>query len=125
MSEHKSTTQDAGTAESGCSDEMMALNYYRAAFRAWRPDFVPCRVRLGEPVRGDGPFRTTVALAGDYDCECNQWGACSVRATNGQLLGIKPGEFEPIAFRPNVGLEPRGNRVGSEPLLADSQEDKR
>jgi hypothetical protein len=25
----------------------------------------------------------------------------------------------------NDGLEPRGNRVGSEPLLADSQEDKR
>ena len=30
-----------------------------------------------------------------------------------------------IALSQNAGREPRGNRVGSEPLLADSQEDKR
>ena len=28
-------------------------------------------------------------------------------------------------YAPNAGLEPRGNRVGSEPLLADSQKETR
>lgn len=80
-----------------------ALDYYRAAVESRAPKWVPSRVRLDGPVRGDYPFaHTTLAEAGEHDCESNHWGAVSVRATNGQMLGVKPDEFEPIAWRENT-----------------------
>jgi hypothetical protein len=36
----------------------------------------------------------TVAEPGLYIADFNQHGAASVRATNGKMLGIKPGEFQ-------------------------------
>lgn len=33
------------------------------------------------------------------ECECNQFGAVSVRAEDGHMLGIKPAEFEPVTWR--------------------------
>ena len=84
-----------------------ALDYYRAAVEQRAPKWVPARVRLDGPVRGDYPIgHTTLAEAGDHDCESNRWGAVSVRATNGQMLGVKPSEFEPIAWRENVPADP-------------------
>jgi hypothetical protein len=78
-----------------------ALNYYRSAVEQNRPDFVPARVKLKARVTGDGPCAATMAAAGEHDCQSNQWGAISVAATNGRMLGIKPCEFEVIAWRPN------------------------
>jgi hypothetical protein len=52
-------------------------------------------------VRGDGPFSATFADAGEHDCDSNRWGAISVRATNGQMLGVKPAEFDVVAWRSN------------------------
>lgn len=83
------------------TDEKMALNYYRAGLEQRRPDYVPARIRLPATVRGDFPFNGTVAEDGEYDCQCNQWGAVSVLANDGTLLGIKPKEFEVIAWQNN------------------------
>lgn len=46
-----------------------------------------------------------VAEAGEHDCYSNKWGAISVRASNGKLLGIRPTEFEPLAWRENEKAE--------------------
>ena len=79
-----------------------ALEYYRAAAEDRAPKWVPSRVRLAVLVHGDFPIgHRTIAEAGDHDCDSNRWGAVSVRATNGLMLGIKPREFEPIAWREN------------------------
>ena len=84
------------------TDTEMALEYYRAAVEQRKPPWVPARVRLHGPVRGDYPIgHLTLAEAGDHDCESNRWGAVSVRAANGQMLGVKPTEFEPLAWRKN------------------------
>lgn len=85
----------------GLSDNDKALNYYRAAVEDRRPDFVPAKVRLVRRVCGDGPFRSTRAEPGDHVCNSNQWGAVSVMASNGQMLGVKPSEFEVIEWREN------------------------
>ncbi len=88
------------------SPEQCALEYYRAAVEDRAPAFVPNRIRLPRAVRGDFPVgHNTVAEVGEHDCDSNRWGAVSVRATNGQMLGIKPKEFEPIAWRPNPNPE--------------------
>lgn len=52
------------------------------------------RIRLLKTLRSDWPFSNLSVPAGIYEAEMNQHGAVSVRARNGQLLGIKPGEFE-------------------------------
>jgi len=83
-----------------------ALNYYRAGVEGVRPDFVPARILLRERVRDDLPFLSPeskgyYAEAGEHDCHSNQYGALSVKAANGQMLGIKPKEFEVVAWRPN------------------------
>jgi hypothetical protein len=52
------------------------------------------RVRLWQSVCGDGPFANVVARAGTYLAYANDHGAVSVTADNGELLGVKPGEFE-------------------------------
>lgn len=83
------------------NDNDKAMAYYRAALSNNRPDFVPARVRLPARVTGDGIYRSTFAEAGEHDCESNQWGAISVKATNGKLLGVKPSEFGVIAWKPN------------------------
>lgn len=80
-------------------------NYYRAAFHDQRPAWVPLRVRLPKDVMSDLPIQASTpgffALAGDHDCESNEWGAISVAAQNGRQLGIKPGEFEVLEWHPN------------------------
>lgn len=42
----------------------------------------------------------------------------------GGIEDVGSTEYQDQEFPINAGLEPRGNRVGSKPLLADSQEDK-
>lgn len=58
---------------------------------------MPRRVRLARDVRGDWPIgHGTVARAGTYVARSNQHGALSVLAEGGELMGIKPGEFEDL-----------------------------
>lgn len=83
------------------SDTEKALNYYRAALHDVRPDFVPARVHLGSRVCGDGPYRDTFAEAGEHDAKCNPFGAVSVLATNGKMLGVRPKEFAVVVWRKN------------------------
>lgn len=78
-----------------------AVEYSRAGMEKRRPAYVPCRVRLCGMACGDGPFASTRAPAGDYDCTANQYGAVSITATNGQQLGLRLNEFEPIAWAVN------------------------
>jgi hypothetical protein len=53
------------------------------------------KIRLLQMVRGDLPFGpVSVAKAGIHEAEMNRFGALSVRDCNGDLLGVKPGEFE-------------------------------
>lgn len=52
------------------------------------------RVRLNRDVRGEFPFHTVVVRPGVYDAHVNTHGAVSVRAQDGELLGLKPDEFE-------------------------------
>lgn len=55
----------------------------------------PQRVRLLVDVRGDWPIgHLTVAPAGEYLAHLNKYGAVSVIASDGSLLGVKPDEFE-------------------------------
>lgn len=72
----------------------------------YRPEFVPSRVRLLHRVTGDIPFMDNpFAQAGEHSCESNQWGAISVKATDGQMLGVRPSEFEILEFVRNPHLE--------------------
>ena len=80
-----------------------ALSYYRAGLLQERPEYVPKTVLLTRGACGDGPFRSTRASAGQYAAECNRWGAVSVRATNGQMLGLRPAEFEVTSWTRNAG----------------------
>ena len=83
------------------ADTEKALDYFRSAFLGLTPDFVPARVRLLVTVRGDGPFRSTCAAAGEHPCKSNRYGAISVTAENGKLLGVKPHEFVPLEWVKN------------------------
>lgn len=84
------------------ADCRAAIEYYRAGLEKRTPKWVPTRVLLVDMVRGDFPIgQAVVAEAGEHDCYCNRLGAVSVRATNGQMLGVKPSEFEPLAWHPN------------------------
>jgi hypothetical protein len=96
-------TQTKVEARAVLTNEQKALNYYRAAVEHRAPAWVPSKVRLPRLVRGDPPIgHATLAPVGDYDCDSNQWGAVSVRAANGRMLGIKPAEFEPLEWRENA-----------------------
>jgi hypothetical protein len=78
------------------------LDYLRAAREGRAPKWVPARVWLSGPVRGDYPIgRDTIAHEGEHECHSNLWGAVSVTAENGKALGIKPGEFDVLAWREN------------------------
>lgn len=72
--------------------------HYPARFN----DKVPWMVRMLERVRPDFPPVSkpgTVALCGHvYECVTNQHGAVSVICPNGELLGVKPDEFEVVQF---------------------------
>lgn len=91
-----------GGSMAATTDTEKALAYYKNGMLHEAPPFVPARVKLHCRVRGDGPFAGTFADAGEHDCRSNRWGAISVRAVNGQMLGVKPAEFDVVAWRPNA-----------------------
>ncbi len=79
-----------------------AADYYRAGVERRAPKWVPARVKLASVVRGDFPVgHTSVAEAGEHDCDCNKWGAVSVKAGNGKMLGLRPAEFDVVAWKAN------------------------
>lgn len=83
-------------------EQAKELEFLRAAREQRAPRWVPARVWLAGPVRGDYPIgHTTIAHEGEYECESNRYGAISVVAENGQRLGVKPGEYETMAWREN------------------------
>ncbi len=65
-------------------------------------DRVPRRIRLLTAVRADlpGPLHSPeIALAGQiYEAYCNRYGAVSAILADGSLLGVKPDEFEIVAW---------------------------
>lgn len=82
-------------------DTEKALDYYRSGMLHLTPDYVPSRVRLIMVVCGDGPFCSTRAAEGEYPCTSNRYGAISITAENGKMLGVKPGEFIPVEWIKN------------------------
>ena len=90
------------------TNEQKIWAYYQAASaqhsgHSEAPPYVPSRVRLKKPVRGDFPFGAhCIAAPGDHDCDANKWGAVSVKAENGQTLGLRPAEYEPLKWRENA-----------------------
>lgn len=63
------------------------------------------RVRLSREVRGDFPFGSFVAQPGDYRAVVNKHGAVCIVLPDGDLLGVKPDEFEWLPL--NVGVDAR------------------
>ena len=53
-------------------------------------------VRLPRCVRSELPWLDLYAPVGEYLAESNPHGALAVRCADGELLGIKPDEFELI-----------------------------
>lgn len=84
------------------TDEQKQMAYYKAGMLKKAPPFVPARVRVLKEQFGDGPFRGAGVPAGEHDCRCNKWGAVSVSARDGKLLGLRLDEFEPVAWRENA-----------------------
>lgn len=67
-----------------------------------RPPVVPSRVKIHQRVAGDWPIgHLAVVLPGEYPCRSNTYGAVSVTAGNGTLLGLRPAEYEPLEWRIN------------------------
>lgn len=76
--------------------------YHKSGQLQQRPPFIPMLVFLTETVRGDAPVSSHVfAPPGGYACHCNQWGAVSVRATDGSWLGVRLHEFTVTQWEAN------------------------
>jgi hypothetical protein len=83
------------------SSSEKAAAYYKAGMLRKSPPFVPATVRVLREQFGDFPFRGAGVEAGEHECQCNRWGAVSVRDRAGQLLGLRLEEFEPLTWREN------------------------
>ena len=60
-------------------------------------DLKPTKVYLPRMVHGDWPIgHRLIAQPGVHNAVENQHGAVSVVLSDGQMLGVKPGEFERI-----------------------------
>lgn len=88
---------------------IMPLEYYKAGAMqnsggSQKPKFVPKIIDLPKAVRADfSPFddERAIAKAGRYEAHVNPYGAVSVVASNGKLLGVKLNEFEVVEWRQN------------------------
>ena len=59
--------------------------------------FTKLKVYLPRRVQGGWPIGHNVVVeAGVHDAIANQYGAVSVVLPNGELLGVKPGEFQHV-----------------------------
>lgn len=62
-------------------------------------------IRLKNHVRGDLIFARTVAGPGVHKAYMNRYGAVGVIASNGELLGLYPREFEWVEGKPSHWCE--------------------
>ena len=105
--ESEKNTEQATVDGSACSATEKELEYHRAGHTQrqggqWRkPRWVPSRVRVVRRVVAEVPGLSASVMPGDYECECNQYGAVSVRANDGEMLGLRLDEFEPLNWREN------------------------
>lgn len=78
-----------------------ALDYYRSAFLRQRPNWLPARVLVTKEVRADYPVADAYEPihAGEVECRSNLLGAVSVVNRNGVEIGLRPSEFQVIAWR--------------------------
>jgi hypothetical protein len=87
------------------TDQEKELAYFKTATTQNRtgekPPHVPCRISVHQRVCSEIPGDPTYVDAGVCECQCNPFGAVSVKAINGQMLGLRPDEFEIIAWRVN------------------------
>lgn len=81
-----------------------ALSHRSEHYPATWGDRVPKRVRMAKTVHPDFPFfmnggDASVGLKDqEYDAWVNSHGAVAIVLSNGELLGVKPYEFEVIEF---------------------------
>ena len=80
----------------------MKAAYYKAGVLNQLPPYLPTRVRVLRRVSGDFPFQGVVVEPGEYTCTSNRWGAVCVKAINGEDLGLRLDEFDPLEW----GLNP-------------------
>lgn len=85
-------------------------DYWKLMFihrgKPYIPKWIPAYIRTGDKVHGDGPWASTRAEPGVRPVECNRFGAMSVKATNGRMLGVKPGEVEEfVSWKINPAYE--------------------
>lgn len=90
------------------SNEEKELEYYLSGNTQkpntkWgKPSWVPSRVKVLRLVRSEIPGNRAFVEPGEYDCECNQYGAVAVMCSNGKkMLGLRLDEFKPLAWREN------------------------
>ena len=79
-----------------------SLEYYRAGLEQREPKWVPSRVRLKVDVRWvPSTGAKLIAYAGEHDCDSNRHCAISVIANNGNRIGVRPCDFDPLEWREN------------------------
>lgn len=66
------------------------------------PRVVPDEIAVPRRVCGDFPFQSVYVDSGTHKCNSNKYGAVSVVANNGSLLGLKPREFAVLSWKANV-----------------------
>lgn len=78
-----------------------ALDYYKSAFMRQKPRWIPARVRVFKEVRADYPVADAYEPihAGEVECRSNRLGAVSVVNMNGVEIGLRPSEFDVVAWR--------------------------
>jgi len=75
----------------------------RGKGNGFRPRFVPGRVILPDEVRSELPqMFTGVGQAGEHECTHNQWGAISVKSSNGNDIGVRPHECVVVSMTENT-----------------------
>lgn len=84
------------------TDDQKAAAYYKSGLLKEAPPFLPSKVRVLHEQFGDPPFPGAGVPAGEYECQCNKWGAVSVLDRAGKSLGLRLDEFEPLTWRENV-----------------------
>ena len=79
-----------------------AVDYFSAHHFKRMPAWLPSRIKLDSDLSGDFPIgHDTKVEAGEHDCDSNAYGAMSVRASNGRMLGVMPNECQIIGWRLN------------------------
>ena len=89
------------------SQESSALSWRDSSYPACYRGRVPWKIRVLKEIKSDIPAiwaikpndPATVLHSGDIvECRVNMYGAVAGIRANGELLGLKPGEFEVIQF---------------------------